>query len=215
MVAAGEARFERACLLVFAAAMCDLLDGRLARLLGATSSFGRELDSLSDVISFGMAPALLIFLAVLRPLGGVGVACALVYLLCGALRLARYNVESDPLSHVTFKGLAIPLAAGYILSFVMCRERLPVALAAAGTLAVAALMVSTVKIPNFRRGGLPVYMMVVGIAAFGALLAHPTAITWHLWNGWNLVLLGANYVMLSRRGDLHGRREARQIPGAA
>ncbi|MFI5288739.1 MAG: CDP-diacylglycerol--serine O-phosphatidyltransferase [Polyangia bacterium] len=216
IVAAAEGRFERSVVLLFCAALCDLCDGKLARLLKASSKFGMELDSLSDVVSFGIAPAVLIYLAVLERLGALGAAIAVVYALCGALRLARYNTDSGPLSEVTFLGAPIPIAAGYIMSFVMVRNALPVWLVAGGTLWVAGCMVSTLKVPKFRSGsGLPSLMLLVGMVTFVVFLARPSAITWHLWNGWNVVLIVANYVYLGRRGHLESRREARALKRAA
>lgn len=206
MVAASEGQFERACVLIFIAALCDLMDGRLARMLNASSKFGMELDSLSDVVSFGIAPGVLVYLAVLKQYGAVGGAISVLYVLCGALRLARYNVGSGPLSEVTFLGCPIPIAAGYMLSFVMVRDQIPVWLVAAGTVGIAAMMVSTVKVPKFRKGsGLPFVMLLGGMAAFIAFLARPGAITWHVWNGWNFVMVIANYVVLARRGHLRPR----------
>src|SRR5579859_3821295 len=83
IVAAADHQFERACVLLFIGALCDLADGRLARLLNATSKFGMELDSLSDAISFGIAPAVLVYFAVLERLGALGAAIAVAYVLGG------------------------------------------------------------------------------------------------------------------------------------
>ena len=94
MVAAARGQFERSVVFLFGAALCDLADGKLARALDATSKFGMELDSLSDMVSFGIAPAVLVYLAVLQQLGSVGLAIAIAYPLCGAIRLARYNSDS-------------------------------------------------------------------------------------------------------------------------
>jgi CDP-diacylglycerol--serine O-phosphatidyltransferase len=202
ILAAAAGHFERACVLLFCGALCDLADGRLARVLDATSKFGMELDSLSDVISFGIAPAVLIYLAVLSRLGLVGAGIAVTYVLCGALRLARYNIDTGSLGQVTFQGCPIPIAAGYLLSFVMVRELLPVWLIALGTVWISGCMVSTLKVPKFRKGGLPIALMFVGLGTFVVFLAHATALTWHIWNGWNVVLIGSNYIMLARQGHL-------------
>ena len=83
--------YQYAILLIFGSCLFDLLDGRLARLGGQDSPFGQEFDSLADIISFGMAPAMLLSRAVLFPLGNIGWAIALVYLVCGAMRLAKFN----------------------------------------------------------------------------------------------------------------------------
>jgi CDP-diacylglycerol--serine O-phosphatidyltransferase len=203
ILAATEGRFERAVLLFFCGALCDLADGRLARVMGATSKFGMELDSLSDMVSFGIAPAVLVYLAVLKPLGPLGIAIAVLYVLCGAIRLARFNSDAGPLARVTFLGAPIPIAASYMWSLVLVRHALPVWGIAAGVALLAAAMVSTVKIPKFRRGGgLPIAMMLFGLGLYVAFLARPGALTWHAWNGWNVVVIICNYVVLSRRGYL-------------
>jgi CDP-diacylglycerol--serine O-phosphatidyltransferase len=206
IVAAARGQFERAVMLSFCAALCDLADGKLARALDATSKFGMELDSLSDMVSFGIAPAVLVYLSVLQVLGPVGIAIAVAYALCGALRLARYNVDSGPLGQVTFLGCPIPIAAGYIWSLVMVRQSLPSWLIAAATLAIGVAMVSTLKVPKFRKGnGLPFAMLLAGLGTFIAFLLKPIALTWHIWNGWNVVLMITNYVMLARQGHLKKR----------
>jgi len=215
IVAAAQGEYGRACLLLFFAALCDMLDGRLARLLEATSKFGMELDSLSDAISFGVAPAFLVYSAALKDLGAPGVAIAVVYVLCGVLRLARFNVTTSELAKVTFLGCPIPAAGGYLVSLVLVRESLPLWLIAFGTAFVGLSMISTLKVPKFgsKGSGPPGAMMWVAMALFIALLFRPTALTWHLWNGWNLVMLATNYVLLHKRGYL--KREAAPPPQAA
>ena len=89
-----------------------MLDGRIARLAKATSQFGVEYDSLSDLISFGMAPAVLFYVWALQPFERIGWLAAFLYLICGALRLARFNVTTAKLSGKYFQGLPIPMAAG-------------------------------------------------------------------------------------------------------
>jgi CDP-diacylglycerol---serine O-phosphatidyltransferase len=112
--------YEYAILLIFGSCLFDLLDGRLARLGGQESPFGQEFDSLADIISFGMAPAMLLSKAVLFPLGNIGWAIALLYLVCGAMRLARFNclaaLPKKPGDSTDFRGLPIPMAAGFIAS---------------------------------------------------------------------------------------------------
>jgi CDP-diacylglycerol--serine O-phosphatidyltransferase len=112
--------YEYAILLIFGSCLFDLLDGRLARLGGQESPFGQEFDSLADIISFGMAPAMLLSRAVLFPLGNTGWAIALIYLVCGAMRLARFNclasMPKKPGAGSDFRGIPIPMAAGFIAS---------------------------------------------------------------------------------------------------
>jgi CDP-diacylglycerol--serine O-phosphatidyltransferase len=94
------------------AIVLDGFDGRIARMMGATSKFGLQLDSLADAVSFGVAPALLLWVWHMRDLGYLGWIAAFVYMICGIMRLARFNVQSPDLKH--FLGLPIPAAAGFI-----------------------------------------------------------------------------------------------------
>jgi CDP-diacylglycerol--serine O-phosphatidyltransferase len=216
IVAAARGQLERSVVLLFAAALCDLADGKLARALDATSKFGMELDSLSDMVSFGLAPAVLAYLAVLHKLGDLGLAIAIAYPLCGAIRLARFNSDVSGIGKVTFLGCPIPIAASYLMSMVLVRDGLPVWAIAAGTLVVAGAMVSTLKVPKFRKGeGLPTWTMFVGLATFIVFLARPQALTWHVWNGWNVLLIVANYAQLARRGHLQAAKKERHLKAAA
>ncbi|NQZ18273.1 MAG: CDP-diacylglycerol--serine O-phosphatidyltransferase [Bdellovibrionales bacterium] len=104
---------------IVAAAVFDLLDGRVARMTDTTSQFGAEYDSLCDLISFCMAPALIMYLWALQPFGRVGWLASFVFVACGALRLARFNVQSaDERTH--FQVLPTPMAAGIVASSVLC-----------------------------------------------------------------------------------------------
>ena len=164
--------YERATLLIFAACIFDLLDGRLARLGGKESEFGREFDSLADIISFGMAPAMLMAKAVLFPLDdmvrGLGWVLACIYVLCGALRLARFNclaiaaekkkVPVDP----DFRGIPIPMAAGFIASLTFLLINLYendrelggwIYVLAGAMLGISILMISDVTYPSFKKIG--------------------------------------------------------------
>ncbi len=105
--------------LILASCIFDLLDGRLARLGGTDSSFGREFDSLADIVSFGVAPALMVYRVVLIEFHETGWIIASVYLVCGALRLARFNclaAANSTAANKEFKGFPIPAAAGLIAS---------------------------------------------------------------------------------------------------
>ena len=158
--------YEYAILLIFGSCIFDLLDGRLARLGGKESPFGREFDSLADIISFGMAPAMLLSRAVLFPLGNIGWGIALIYLVCGALRLAKFNClaalprrEGD--TH-DFRGLPIPMAAGFIASLTFLlndfyqgdRELGAWKFVLAGAMLLLSwLMVSDIRYPSFKKVG--------------------------------------------------------------
>jgi CDP-diacylglycerol--serine O-phosphatidyltransferase len=215
MAAAAEGQFTRACAMLFFATLCDTADGKLARFLDASSKFGMELDSLSDMVSFGLAPAMLVYQSVLKSLGPLGQGIAVAFALCGALRLARFNVDSgSKLSDVSFQGVPIPGAAGYVISFVLVRDSLHPYVVACGTLAMAICMVSTLKVPKFRKGGLPSWLLYVCLALSLGVLIRPSALTWHVWNGWNCMLVIINYVVLGRKGLLV-KRERPQLRRAA
>ena len=116
--------FHQAIWFILAACIFDLLDGRLARLGGHESAFGREFDSLADIVSFGIAPALLVYQIVLGEFQSLGWIIAFVYLACGALRLARFNCVaaasgSAAVPDKSFTGFPIPAAAGVIASITL------------------------------------------------------------------------------------------------
>ena len=165
--------FKRAVWLIFGAMAFDALDGRLARMGGKESLFGAEFDSLADVVSFGLAPALMVFFLILSPTQGyphfreIGWLLGFIYLLCAAIRLARFNVITHPLlqkpglsSSKDFVGLPVPAAAGTVAALVLfllnlaAHERelqrwaliLPVLM-----LLIAFLMVSRVRYPSGKQ----------------------------------------------------------------
>lgn len=119
---AATGKYHVAIWLILASCIFDLLDGRLARLGGHESPFGREFDSLADVVSFGVAPALLVYKIVLLEFEKAGWVIAAVYLICGALRLARFNclaAADSAAANKEFKGFPIPAAAGTIASITL------------------------------------------------------------------------------------------------
>lgn len=147
-----------AALAIFFAIFFDGFDGRVARLTKTQSDFGVELDSLADVISFGVAPALLVYKWALAPLGFAGLVVSFCFATCGALRLARFNVMAQrkvPGSSKFFSGLPIPLAAGMLISLVIAyhhagmtvQAHVPIAVLV-GVLSV--LMVSTIRYRTFK-----------------------------------------------------------------
>lgn len=167
------ALYTQAVWLILAAVVFDSLDGRLARMGGRTSLFGAEFDSLADVVSFGVTPALMVFFLILAPredyqwFREFGWFIAFIYLVCGAVRLARFNVITNPLlhraeleSHKDFVGLPIPAAAGTVATLVLlllnmaanARELRQLTLALPLILVlVSFLMVSTVRYPSFKQ----------------------------------------------------------------
>lgn len=112
VVCAIGGQFKTAAVAILIAAVFDALDGKIARATHTLSKFGAEFDSLADLVSFGMAPALMMYLWVLQPMGRLGWLAAFLFMACGALRLARFNTNLDQSSDGYFVGLPIPAAAG-------------------------------------------------------------------------------------------------------
>src|SRR5213080_1359145 len=145
-----EGRFSDAALAIFVAMIMDMLDGRVARLMKATSQFGVEFDSLADVVSFCVAPAFMLYTLALARLGRAAWLGTFLFVICGALRLARFNVHSGVSDRRYFVGLPTPAAAGIVASVVLFLGNGVIsqwegAAIAAGTYIVAVLMVSTFR----------------------------------------------------------------------
>ncbi len=163
IVAAMAGRYEPAAVAVFVAMVLDGLDGRVARLTGTTSEFGVQYDSLSDLVSFGLAPALIMYQWALVDLGTLGWVpaklgwlAAFVYAACTALRLARFNVQTGSSDKRYFIGLPSPSAAGVMVGLVWVGDDLGVPgnqltwLAFVLTLGAGLLMVSNILYPSFK-----------------------------------------------------------------
>jgi len=155
--------------LVILAMLADGLDGRIARALNVQSEFGKELDSLSDVISFGVAPAFVAFVTAFGEFGAAGWIAAVLFPVCGALRLARFNVK--PATPGYFIGLPIPAAGGVLCTLALFVPDLdPVVLLVACVL-LSFLMISNIHYPNFKRITLPkVYIWLTPIVIIIAVL---------------------------------------------
>ena len=167
-----ELRYAEAALAIYVAMVMDLLDGRVARLMRATSQFGLEFDSLADVVSFCVAPAFLAYTFALSQLGRPAWFGAFLFVICGALRLARFNVHTGSSDRRFFTGLSTPAAAGVIASTVVVwshaePSRFLFTAIAVGTYVTALLMVSTVRYWSFkeidfaRRHPAPTLLVVV------------------------------------------------------
>ncbi len=181
VVAGMRGDFESAAVAIFFAMVLDGLDGRIARLTNTSSKFGAEFDSLADMVSFGVAPALVMFSWALGELGKFGWSAAFIYVACAALRLARFNTRIDTADKNYFTGLASPAAAAIIASTVwVCNdlgwvgEDLPGEVAfvvALLTAAVGIMMIANVPYYSFKeldfRGRVPfvvIILVVLGIS---------------------------------------------------
>ena len=158
MVWAGQGRFEAACMAILLSAVMDGLDGKVARLTNTASEFGVQYDSLSDLVAFGLAPAMLLWQWQLQSFNRVGIAAAFIYAACGALRLARFNVSTAAAGKRFFIGLPIPAGGCTIVTFVFFAALFPEVLqpvtpyvALLLALGVGTLMVSRVRYFSFKE----------------------------------------------------------------
>lgn len=149
----GDQYVDYAAITVIIGMLADGLDGRVARMLNAQSEFGKELDSLSDVITFGVAPAFIMYVVVLHDLSVLGIFITAIFPICGALRLARFNVQAGVPGY--FIGLPITAAGGVLATLALYHHVFNAALLASSMLLLAFLMVSRVKYPNFKKVGIP------------------------------------------------------------
>lgn len=158
IIAAIQGRYDAAAIAIFISAVFDGLDGRIARYTKTASHFGTEYDSLSDLVAFGAAPAILAFLWALEPFGRLGWLAAFMFVICGALRLARFNVEKASTSSDYFKGLPIPAAACFIAATILFTGALEVGIVEKKDIIIIVmiyvlsfLMVSSVSFPSFKE----------------------------------------------------------------
>ncbi|MCH9691942.1 MAG: CDP-diacylglycerol--serine O-phosphatidyltransferase [Gammaproteobacteria bacterium] len=182
IVAGMGGNFEAAAIAIFVAMLLDGLDGRVARLTNTQSAFGVQYDSLSDMVSFGLAPALVVFSWALDKLGKFGWAAAFIYVACGALRLARFNTQVGTVDKNFFIGLNSPSAAAIVASMVWAGFDLEVGsglafIVGVVTIAVGLLMVSNIRYSSFKgvdfKGRVPFVMMLAVILIFALVTIDP------------------------------------------
>ena len=152
---AGPTQMYQAALAILFAMFFDGFDGRVARMTRTQSDFGMQLDSLADVVSFGAAPGLLVYKWALEPLGFLGLFLSFAFVACGALRLARFNVQTGAVDKRFFIGLPTPAGAGVLASTVILLNsaelsRWELVALATGSYIVALLMVSTFRYWSFK-----------------------------------------------------------------
>lgn len=199
---AAEGKFINAAWAILLSSVFDLLDGRVARLTNTTSRFGVEFDSLCDLVSFGVAPAVLMYFSSMQSYNRLGMLAAVVYGLCGALRLARFNVLSDVLPKSYFQGLPIPMASMVVATGVLFARELEINLEHHPIVPIIAiflglLMVSTFKFPSFKdfhfrqRRSMPLIAVTLTVAIL--LIA---------WFEISAFLLFSGYILISLASDL-------------
>jgi CDP-diacylglycerol--serine O-phosphatidyltransferase len=223
-LSAGEPtgdNFYRAAVAIFFGSFFDAFDGRVARLTRTQSDFGVELDSLADVISFGVAPAILVYKWALAGMGIAGFIIASIYAACGAIRLARFNVSAHVETGIQryFVGLPIPLAAGVLVSLVIALTNLGAVSDPVGpwpiatvVLVLSFLMVSTIRYRTFKEAGLNARTLLIflGVIAVGVVVAirgRPSLV---------LLVYFSFYILLGLAEELfYGRRRRRAARAAA
>lgn len=192
----------------------DGLDGRIARMMGIESAFGREFDSLADIVSFGVAPAILVYQWGLTPFGRLGWAVGFIYVTAAAMRLARFNVQSGSTDKRFYVGMPSPAAAGVVGATVFAfpaglREPYDAAPVVALVIVPALLMVSTIRFRSFKGIDLQAprsYTVLLGVAVvIAAVFAHPSG---------TLLVLAYAY-LLSTFVELGVHRLRRRRSGAA
>lgn len=203
---------------IVGAAVFDLLDGRVARMTRSTSKFGAEYDSLCDLVSFGVAPGVLLYLWALQPFGRIGWLVSFLFTACGALRLARFNVQANIVEKAYFQGLPIPMAAGIVASSVLAWNDLgwdpqQSILLLIMTVLLAFVMVSTFRYRSFKdldlRERLPFRYLVLGVGVFALIAVRPEV---------NLFILFMTYALLGAIFGILGWGRAprrRKIPEGA
>ncbi len=211
IISTVDGNYNIAAWFILLAAIFDGLDGKVARLTGTTSKFGVELDSLADVISFGVAPAVLLYDWALRPFGKLGWLAAFLFVICGALRLARFNVQVTTVESRRFVGLPIPAAACIVATCVLLFYQL----GGTGTIRMvsmvvlvfllAFLMVSNVPYVSFKDPELfkrqPFRMLVLSIMLMILIVAKPEVM---------LFLIGIVYLASGPVGYYLSRRNKPQ-----
>lgn len=182
IVSGMKGNFEAAGLAIIVAQLLDGFDGRVARMTNTTSAFGVQYDSLSDMVSFGLAPSLVMFSWGLEPLGKFGWAAAFLFAACAALRLARFNTQVGTVDKRYFVGLASPPAAALLATTVwLWHDVVPPyevsVLAAIATVSIGLLMVSNLRYTSFKglnlRGRVPFVVMLAALLIFIVVTIKP------------------------------------------
>jgi CDP-diacylglycerol--serine O-phosphatidyltransferase len=197
-----QERFDLGVVAILLAAVLDTLDGRIARMLGGSTKFGAEMDSLSDVIGFGVAPAVLLYEWVMRAAGSVGWALVLLYCVCCALRLARFNTRlgaSDlpPWAYKFFTGVPAPAAAGLVLTPMMVSFEVGpglfshVFVNAIVIVAVSALMISQVPTYSGKSIRVPQHYVLPLLLVVGLLAAFLVGAPWSTLTAIALLYVGS------------------------
>ncbi|MGR9013665.1 MAG: CDP-diacylglycerol--serine O-phosphatidyltransferase [Gammaproteobacteria bacterium] len=207
-------RYETAVIAIFVAMILDGLDGRVARLTNTQSEFGAQYDSLSDMVSFGAAPALVMYLWAFSSLGKVGLFAAFVHTAGGALRLARFNTQLETADKNYFQGLPSPAAAAILAGFIwICLEynydiELFKYFALILTISTGLLMVSNFRYSSFKKidlkGKVPFIVAIAVMLAIAFVMAQPQTMLFLLFLGY--AISGPVITLVMRKRRLQGRK---------
>ena len=222
IVAAINTRFEAAAIAVLVAMVLDGMDGRIARMTNTQSDFGAQYDSLADMVSFGLAPALIIYEWALFEFGKIGWLAAFMYSAATALRLARFNTQVDNADKRFFQGLPSPAAAAIIAALVWFGHHFALRgalgiplLATAVTVAAALLMVSNLRYHSFKdldlRGRVPFVSVLAIVMVFVLISLEPASVLLVLFGGY--AVSGLAETWWARRRRQAERREAKGVGG--
>lgn len=211
IVSSINGRFEVAAIAIFVAMLLDGIDGRVARMTNTQSDFGAEFDSLADMVSFGLAPALIVYLWALSSLGKIGWLVSFIYVACGALRLARFNTQAEHSDKNYFQGLASPAAAAIVAGLIWNGELVQQYLtmsqlqvvALVTTFFAGILMVSNVRYHSFKgvnwRSKVPFVTILMFVFALVFVSAEPALVLFGIFFVYALSGPALTLILLRRR----------------
>ncbi len=160
---AAKGHYSNAAILILIGMMLDSMDGRLARMLKADTTLGKELDSLADIVTFGVAPSFLVYYTYFIQFGLLGIAVAGLFPLFGAYRLARFNISTNKSNMNYFIGVPITAAGGILAILTLFGDKIPNIITTVVFMALSFLMVSRIRIPSFKEIPLPKYGTIVTV----------------------------------------------------
>lgn len=217
IVATMNLRYETAAIAIFIGLLADAFDGRVARLTNTQSAFGAEYDSLADMVTFGVAPALLVYRYALIDLGKIGWLIAFIYTACVALRLARFNTLVSTADKRYFQGLACPASAAIIASFIwLTNQNKPSGIFFPTLIAVTAfvlafLMVSNLRYSSFKvidfKGKVPFFHVLLIVVVFVGIAAYPALV---LFIGFGIYAASGPFNTFSKAKKVRQARKKRK-----
>jgi CDP-diacylglycerol--serine O-phosphatidyltransferase len=214
ITSAMNGRYETAVVAIFVAMILDGLDGRVARLTNTQSEFGAQYDSMSDMVSFGVAPALVMYLWAFSSLGRLGLFAAFVHTAGAALRLARFNTQLETADKRYFQGLASPAAAAILAGFIwICLEHqysidMVKYIAIALTISTGLLMVSNFRYTSFKsidlKGKVPFFVAIAMMLGIAFIMAQPQTMLFLLFLAY--AISGPVITLVQRKRILQERK---------